>query len=834
MNIGSFGQGRAVIPLAIHIYREKRVASAKNEPMLQNYLKITWRNIWKNKAFSLITVGGLSLSMAACMLFIMLIKGAHEFDNFHPEGERVYRILTDAQRKNGGSERYATSPYVVASKLAESYSFVEAWTPFCSALNGEVKQGDNLQRLQGLFTTPSFFEAFGFRLEQGDAAAALSEPYSLVLTKATAERLFGKEAPLGRTVEMPGYEAYFTVTGLLAEFPGKTHLEFEALASFSTVPALEAAGIINNISGNWQNYYSTYNFIRLKEQVEPETVEQALATVAEAGYQGLQLETRDAGYRFELQPLSAITPGPILSNSMGRGLPEFLLWFLAGLGLIVVFSASFNYTNLTIARAVGRMKEVGVRKTFGANRRQVFGQFLAEAVVMAVISLVLAYPLLKLAIQGFNQLQFTEFTDMNLKEDLALYAWFILFAVGVGLLAGVLPAAVLSKTKPLAILQKLSNLKVMQGVGLRKALLGIQLSVSLIFLILVTIAWKQINVALVMNFGFAQAQVLNVNMQGHDMEKLRPAFAAVSGVEQISAISHSMGTWADSKVGLRVREEEEPVEVRDYVVDHEYIPNFGLKLAAGENFPEAPEQQRERFAIVNETFLEQFQLGTPAEALGKTIWMGDSTRLAIQGVLEDFYYKPAVYQLEPLLLRYNPGQLGVLNLRVGSQDPTATIAALERAWEKIDPVHPFTYQFFDDAVRENYANFVDLAWIVGFFALLGIVIALMGLLGIAIYTVETRRKEVSIRKVLGASMKDVVWLLSKSYFVLLGVAILVAVPISILLGRQFLQQFTIQLEMKALLFLPGILLLLSLVALTVLSQAWRAAVGNPVEALKNE
>ncbi|MCO6490834.1 MAG: ABC transporter permease [Phaeodactylibacter sp.] len=802
--------------------------------MLKHYLKITWRNIRKSKIFSALTVGGLSLSMAACLLFIMLIKGAYEFDNFHPEGERVYRILTDAQRKGGGSERYATSPYVVAKSLADGYALAEQWVPFCSALRGEVRQGDNLLSLEGLFTTPSFFDAFGFRLEQGDPATALAEPYSMVLTPATAERLFGKEGPLGKTLEMPGLESTFTVTGVLAEFPGKTHLEFEALGSYATVASLEAAGQFRNITNNWNNYYSNYNFIRLKEGVAPEEAEQALAQVAEAGYAGLELETRDAGYRFELQPLGGITPGPFLSNSMGRGLPEFLLWFLAGLGLIVILSAAFNYTNLTIARAVGRMKEVGVRKTFGANRRQVFWQFMAEAVAMALIALLLAYPLLKLAIQGFNQLQFTQFTDMNLREDLALYGWFVLFAVLVGLLAGVLPAIVLSKTRPLAILQKLSNLKIMQGVGLRKALLGIQLSVSLIFLILVTIAWKQINLAMTMNFGFGQAQMVNVQMQGHEAEKLRSAFAAVSGVERISAISHSMGTWADSKTDLRVREEDEPAEVRDYAVDHEYIGNFGLKLVAGENFPEAPEQQQERFAIVNETFLKQFQLGSPAEAVGKTIWVGDSTRLAIQGVLEDFYYKPAVYNLEPLLLRYAPGELAVMNIRAGGQDPTATIAALERAWEQIDPVHPFAYQFFDDAVRENYANFTDLAWIVGAFALLGIVIALMGLLGIAIYTVETRRREVGIRKVLGAGVQDVLWLLSKNYFLLLAIAALAAIPLSFLLGRQFVQQFVFQPEMTVWLFLPGILLLALLVALTVLSQAWRAAVGNPAEALRRE
>ncbi len=372
--------------------------------MFWSNLKIFWRNLWKNGTFSIITLVGLSLSLSVCMLFIMLIRGAYDFDTFHPKAEAVYRILTTAERKAGGTESYATSPAIVGEQATNNYAFVEAWVPLNRGLNGEVVIEEAPLSLRGLFTKPAFFELFGFTLEKGDPATALSEPYSLVLTQETAARFFGKEDPMGKTLEMPGLEATFTVTGLLDEFPGKTHLEFEALGAFSTLQSLEAAEQIRPVRTDWTDYYSTYNFIRLKDGIAPEEVENALAEVTAKGYAGLQMETRDAGYSFSLQPLAKITPGGNLSNSMGRGLPSFLLIFLSVLGLIVILSASFNYTSLSIARSLSRTKEVGVRKVLGASRRQVFWQFIFEAVAMALLALLLAYPLLKVAIQGFNQL----------------------------------------------------------------------------------------------------------------------------------------------------------------------------------------------------------------------------------------------------------------------------------------------------------------------------------------------------------------------------------------------------------------------------------------------
>lgn len=802
--------------------------------MFKNYLITAYRSIIRHKAFSLINIFGLALSMSVCLLIIMLIRDAYSYDLFHPHRDRVYRILTKPDRKNGQAEVYAPSPFVLGKSLTEDYAQVELWAPLVRNFSGAIEYGENHLDFSGLLAGSSFFEMFGFGLAQGNTATALEEPYSVVLTHELAGRMFPSENPIGKVVEIPGYAAAFKVTGVLEPFPGKTHLEFSALGSLATQFAEEKLPGAPNVTGEWRDYYSTYNFVRLKEGVDERSAERTLADIAGSRFQGLELESRDRGYAFTLQPLGEITPGANLSYSMGQGMPVFLIWFLSALGVAILFSACFNYTNLAIARSLHRSQEVGVRKVLGAKRDQVFWQFISESTLTALLALFLAYPMMKLAKSQFERLSFTEFTDIDLQEDWVVYALFIAFAGLTGLLAGLLPALALSKTKPLMVLQKFQNIRFIRRIGLRKALLVTQFTITLFFLIMVTVAWRQVDHAVSVNFGFGQPGTLLVDLQGQPYSKVLAALSQVKDVEDASGISHVMGTWADGSVDVRITEDAEKTGVRDYFIDHNYLGHFGIKLVAGEGFPDNPAQQQERFALVNETFVRHFQLGEPAEALGKGLILADSTQVVVRGVVADFPFKPAVYAMEPLLLRYDPAQLNVLNLRLSGADIPASLAALEKSWKQLGAAEDFSAQFFDETVRENYANFLDLARIVAFFGIMGMVIACMGLLGMTIYNVESRAKEISIRKILGAQIGDVVFLLSKGYLLLFGIAVLIAAPASFLAGNKLLQVFADRIAWSPGMFLPGILLLLSVAGLTAGSQTVRAALANPVESLGRE
>jgi len=362
--------------------------------MLKSILTTALRNIIRNKSFSIINLIGLSVSMSLGMLIILIVKEQLTFDNFHHDSDRIYRVNTMALRVDGGREPYASAPLPIGRALKEEYTFTENVVSISSRLNGDATYGNVNVPVQGLIVDPSFLAVFNFQLEKGNPATALNEPNNLILTQESANRIFGTQEPLGQTLSLSGY-GEFTVTGVLKEFPSKTHFEFDALASTAALPVWEKDGIVNASIDNWNNYYGNYIYFKLKPGRTEAEVKEALAAIYKKHYTNLKLETRDKGYEFYLHPLEDITPGPELSNQMGSGMPTFLLFFLGTLAGVVLIMSIFNFTNLMIAKSLTRAREIGVRKIVGAKRYQVFFQFVGETVTFALIALVFSYLLLQ-------------------------------------------------------------------------------------------------------------------------------------------------------------------------------------------------------------------------------------------------------------------------------------------------------------------------------------------------------------------------------------------------------------------------------------------------------
>jgi putative ABC transport system permease protein len=456
--------------------------------MIKNYFKTALRLFLRNKSFSLINIGGLSLSMAVCLLLIMIIKDANEYDKFHPNSHRVYRINTDMLRKNGDKNLYATSPYMVASALASNYTGIEDWTMFSTGLNKEIIANNRRFHFNVHFTNDDFFDLFGFTLKEGNAATALRQPYAIILTDELCTKLFPAGNAIGKAVKVDDV-GLFEVTGVMNKFPGKTHFEFDAIASFSTIPSLEKDSVVSATIGNWNNF-NHYNYIRLKTGVKPKQVETALDEIEKNNYQ-TPSDFNTKGYRFKLQSLNAITPGPVLSNNMGKGLSSGRLWIFSLLAFVIIISAEFNYTNLTVAKSMGRMKEIAMRKVVGSSRAHIFFQIVVESVFTSLIALGAAFILLQFLMSPFSSLDFIHSANISLKVDATVILLFIAFALILGIVAGLLPAGVLSRIEPLMLIQKLQNLKIFRHLGLRKSLLVIQFMISLIFINLVVVAYKQ-------------------------------------------------------------------------------------------------------------------------------------------------------------------------------------------------------------------------------------------------------------------------------------------------------------------------------------------------------
>lgn len=803
--------------------------------MFKSIITTSLRNMIRNKSFSIINLIGLSVSMSLAMLIIIIVQESYTFDNFHHDGERIYRVNTMAHRAEGGSEPYASGPMPLARAIKDEYTFAEEVVTICNRLRGDATYGNTNVPVTGFLVDPSFLSVFNFPLEKGNPATALSEPNNLILTAETAIRIFGKQEPLGQTITLGSY-GEFTITGVLKPIENRTHLEFEALASTTAIASFEKNGVISPTSDNWNNYYASYIYFKLKEGKSTDEVNKALASISRKYYSGLPLETRDKGYDFYLHPLNEITPGPELSNQMGSGMPTGLLIFMGVLAAIVLIMSVFNFTNLMIAKSLSRAREIGVRKVVGAQRLQVFFQLVGETVVFSLVALVLSYILLQFLKTGYLQMPFNEEFPVSLDEDVSLYFVFPAFAIGVGILAGLIPAGYLSAFRPARVLKDASNLKVYSKLTFRKVLMIAQFTFSVVFVTIVLIIYAQVDFMLTADYGINDKNIINVRLQGLPFEKLAREVRSIPDVISVGGVSHQLGTWADRSSDYKKSREDQPFVMKDFIVDDNYIANIGLEFIAGKNFEPATEGIQEKHVILNETAIKRFGFSDPVSAIGHAIYVNDSVMLQISGVVKDFHFRPLNSEIGPLALRYSTTNLGFLSARIIPGKETETLASIEAIWKRLDPVHTVSMMMMDAEIDDAYrqAGFKDILIIVGYIAFLTVTLACLGMLGMAMYATRVRIKEVGVRKALGATVMDVVVLLSRSFMILIAIAIAVGTPISFFLGEMFLDIYAYKIKITPLLLLTGISVIAILGLLVICSQTVKAAVLNPVKSLRYE
>lgn len=802
--------------------------------MLKSILTTALRNILRNKTFSIINLIGLSVSMSLGLLIIVILNEQYSFDNFHTDADRIYRVNTRALRVEGDNESYATAPLPIGRVLKEEYTFAEEVVRINRRLSGEVAYGNATVRLQGLFADPSFLTVFNFPLEKGNLATALAEPNGMVLTSEGAEKIFGRTEPLGQTIAMGRY-GEFVVTGVLKKFAGKTHFEFEALVSTSAIPALEKQGMDPSID-DWNNYYAGLVYFKLKEGRNKEEVEAALAAMAKKYYANLKLETRDKGYEFYLNSLPEITPGEAVSQQMGAGMPGILIIFLGMLSAVVMAMACFNYTNLMLAKSLSRAREIGVRKVVGARRWQVFAQFVGEAIVFSLIALVFSYLLLQLLKPSFSQLYFAKEFPSDLNENYVIYLYFILFAVVVGIIAGALPAGYLSAFRPASVLKDAGGLKVYSRLMFRKMLIVAQFALSVIFILIILVVNRQVNFMVSKDYNFNEEGIYNVRLKGMEFQKLATEVRRLPGVLSVGGVSHALGTYADRYGDYRRNRADENLHIRDFIVDDNYITNLGLIFLAGKNFDPAMEGGHEKHAILNETALQKFGFTDPVSTVGQSIYAGDSLLLTVIGVVKDFNFRPLNYQVGPLVLRYKLRDLAILSALIIPAQQQTVISSIEATWKKLDPIHPFEGAMMREQIDNAYWNggFLDILQVVGYISVLAISLACLGILGMSMYATQTRIKEIGVRKVMGASAKQITILLSRSFLVLIAIGIAIGLPVGYFLGDAFVSDHAYQVEITPLLLLSGTGIVILLGMLAIGSQTWKAASADPVKSLRYE
>jgi putative ABC transport system permease protein len=797
--------------------------------MFKRYVIIAFRNLLKQKLFAFINIFGLAISMSVCLIALMGTREQFSYDSFHPYPQRTYRITSPVKTPDGRTFHLAGAPLPLAGSLLSDYGIADQTVRLYNVLqeNASAVNGKKDLYVRGAFSEPSFFKVFGFKLEAGNVATALTAPNSIVLSRTTAARFFGKQNAIGRVLHFDSKGDYI-VTGVLQDPPVKSHIEFDAIASISSVPSLEKSGVLPERMDNWNDANDSYIYALLKPGIPAARLESAL-TNALKRYD--KVEGQQAGsIAFEPQLITQITPTAELYNDINNGTTWGKLLAVIGITFIILLSACFNYTNLSIVRSLYRAKEVGVRKVIGAYRYQIFVQFITESVIMALLSLVFAMGLLWLIMQSEVGREFIPDTPM----DVTMFGWFVLFSIFTGLLAGAIPAWALSSFQPVRVLKSMSEIRIFGGLGLRKSLIVAQFVLSMVVTILVTTVYRQFHFKTTMDYGFKQKDILNIPLEKGNYALLKDRLLQVPGVDVVSGTSSFLGNKHAVSFDVRADREATAVSMNYFMTDGDFIRNMGLKLLAGSTFPSNVVADKEQYIIVNESALKAIHINTPGAAIGQTLWVNDSTRVNILGVVKDFNFQPIERPISPMALRYQPAGISLVQVGVNAAvNREQLLAAIAPLWKEQQPMGTFTYGWFDQELLKQ-TEVKGMIYTLTFLALMTIVIAGMGLLGIVGYTAQTRRKEISIRKIMGAGSRNLIMLLSGNYLKLIMISGLIALPLGFLAGNLFLQLFAYRVSLGIGTLLGSFLLLLGIALLAIISQTYSAVTTNPVNSLRND
>ena len=828
--------------------RKTKTQSYVYSALFQNYAKVGFRNILKYKVFSFINVFGLAVAMSVCMLIILMLADQNRYDQFHDKKDRVFRILSDYDNSR---QSYATSPFPLANALKEKYPIMEETTHLTPGVGGDAVYEQKLVDMRGYFAEPSFFRVFSFELEKGNATTALASPNSMVISSQLAYDLFNDEDPIGKTIEFsdrklpfpldfdgvgssPVSWGSFTVTGVIDPSKYKSHLKFDVLVSASSMPALYVDHKIEDRTNNWENFFQTYTYVLLQEGKSIDQLNASLKDFADRTYADIKSEqTKD--FKLSAQLLSDIQLG-LMGNDTNNRLPRIGYYFLGFLAAIIMLSASLNYTNLSIARALTRAKEIGVRKVTGANKKSLVFQFLSESIIVSLLALVLAFIFLLFIAPAFKGLWVNQYLNFELPQSISVYFIFIGFAVLIGVIAGAYPALHLSGYQPVKALKSLGNMNPGK-MGIRKFLSVSQFVISLLFIVTSILVFNQFKHFMKFDYGFSSKNIINVELQGADYQKVSNEFSSVAGVTEVSASNIIPATGTNNGTDLRKTDsEDEFTHANILLTDQHFVSNLDIEIIAGGALPMDGESS-DRFIIVNETAVKKLGYQHPNEIIGETFetkW--GKEMLEVVGVVKDFHYLLLINSdgIAPLVLRSKPDQFKFLNVKIGSGEPMTTIANLEAKWKQIDSIHPFQYKFYDDELSSTHQAIFDLVAILGFIAFLAIVIACLGLLGMATYTAERKTKEVGIRKVLGAGGVSIAYMLSKEFINVLIISVIIGAPLSYFINNLWLQTLANRVEFGFGTVFWGTSVLLMLGLITIGSLAIRASKSNPVDALRAE
>jgi putative ABC transport system permease protein len=803
--------------------------------MLRNYLISAYRNLSKTRAFTFINIMGLAIGMAACILILHYVNFERSYDKFHENSDRIYRLRYERTDQSGQAVRFASCCPPAAARIRGNYPEVENIARIFKYRASVSYRDLNFLEERIFFIEPEFLDILKFNFIEGDPLNDIRESNTAFVSQSTAKKYFGNEDPIGKTLSVDKKTEY-KITGIFEDIPRNSHLKFDILLPWENLASMYGP----DYTEAW-GHTGAYTYLIARPGTDPRAFEEKLSELVEA--ECAWLEEYNLTIDLKMQPLADIHLTSHYMQEYETNGDKDSVDFLFIIAFFIIIMAWVNYVNLSTARSLSRAREVGMRKVVGASRGQLITQFFFEVIIINLIAIICAVGLIDLSLPFFNGL-------IGMSQDLKPWAQSLFWlTVSVMLFAGVFlsglyPVLALTSFKPVTVLRGRLG-KTPGGIKLRKALVVFQFAVGLFLIIATLTVYRQLMYMRSQKLGFDMDQVLVVKAPRvrddtyiSRAESFRKTLLQRTDIEKISFVTEVPGRQIFWDAGGIHKAGENINKSKNYMivgVDYDFTDLFGLEFAAGRNFSrEFPAD--ENALMLNEKAVQYMGFENPESAVGQKVdYWGEI--YPIIGVLKDYHQQSLKVVFEPHIYRFLPygrGSRGVIAMKTNSADMRVTVDIVKQKYDEFFPGNPFNHYFLDDYYNQQYRSDELFGKVYGIFSLLAIFVTILGIYGLSSYSISQLAKEIGIRKILGASVSGIVRMLAREFMILIAVATAVAWPVAYYIMERWLESFAYRSDMGIAVFIMAGLLTMSVAMLTISYQVLRAAVANPVDAIKRE
>jgi putative ABC transport system permease protein len=802
------------------------IVTHKQNIMLKNYFKIAVRSLWRHTTFSFINIIGLAVGMSACFLIFLYVRFETSYDDFHTKADRIYRIVTDTKTPSEIIKQGATTT-PIAINVKRDFPEVEDAVRL-SQDGFLVHKGDvKFQEKNSVLADSTLFKVFDFQLISGNKNTALREPMSIVLSQSASKKYFGNSNPLGQQVQLTGASINATITGVMKDIPENSQIKADMFVSLSSAKQIYGQPTQDS---EWTNH-NYYTYILLKPHTDAKALEAKFPAFMEFhhGAEAKKLQMQDY---LSLEPFRDVYLKSKRDGFETGNINNVRIFSVIAIFILLI--ACINFINLTTARSAERAKEVGIRKVVGGARFQLATQFIVESVIICFLAFLVSLLLCSLLLPLFNQLAGKQISTGILNHPFNIIILFLL-SFGIGILAGFYPSLVLSSFKPVSVLKGRFSTGT-RGLILRKSLVVFQFTISIVLIVGTIVVYTQLNYMRNQDLGFNKDQTMIIET---NFDKNKDVFKqSLSSIPGVIAASFSSSVPGGGNNSAYSKMENKAGDIQKtnldlYFVDFDYINQFQFKIVAGRAFSRDFKTDSTQAMVINESAARSLGYTSPKDAVGRNFdqW---GRKGKIIGVLKDFHYKSLQQNIRPLVMRYEPWGLGLISIKVSSANLPSVIKAIESKWNTIIPNRPFDYYFLDEFFDKQYRAEDRFGNLFTNFAMLAIFISCLGLLGLASYSTIQRTKEIGVRKVLGASVSNIVNLLSIEFIKLILIALVIAAPLAWFGMHAWLQDFAYRTSITWWVFALAGLTAIMIAFLTISFQAIKAALANPVKSLRTE